>query len=377
MILSVCVAMGLTTIDSARVWADLSHPTLPRVVGGTLAPTEHTPWFVIVQQNPQMLCGGAVIGPQWVVTAAHCVDSPNLARNQSVTVNPASFNANTFRARGGQRVAIAKTYIHPGYIGGDDYFGTPPQNDIALVRTRTFLNSVSLPFSSDVAGPAANDPLVTVGFGATSPTSSVSSKLRTLNVNDLAGPTGECGSYGSRYEADKMLCGGSLDGTRRTCDGDSGGPLMTPGFRSLVGLVGWSSGCSDASSPSVFTRVSTYAQWVAQVTHISPNMPAQPSFTRVHLKLTTNCGRSSCAIARDRQGGFLLSNRGGSGLRWRTDIPGGLKVSQRKGYLGPGRNQRVVVTALGRPVVCARVRVNGHSASNRSIDISLNRLGCR
>lgn len=43
-----------------------------RIVGGTLATKNEWAWQVSMQWRGRHVCGGAIISPRWVITAAHC-----------------------------------------------------------------------------------------------------------------------------------------------------------------------------------------------------------------------------------------------------------------------------------------------------------------
>lgn len=75
--------------------------------------------------------------------------------------------------------------------------------------------------------------------------------------------------YYNRYSnieiSDKQICGGYEDGRSDSCQGDSGGPLVYKdgnGVWSQVGVVSWGVGCAKSRHPGVYTRVSSYKDWI-------------------------------------------------------------------------------------------------------------------
>ena len=77
---------------------------------------------------------------------------------------------------------------------------------------------------------------------------------------------------------DVMLCAGEEDGGKDACNGDSGGPLlqkMSDGTLVQVGIVSFGSGCARANRPGIYTRVSTFADWIhSQICDLSSNPPS-------------------------------------------------------------------------------------------------------
>lgn len=58
-----------------------------------------------------------------------------------------------------------------------------------------------------------------------------------------------------------MICAGNLEGRRDSCQGDSGGPLVDENGI-LVGLVSFGIGCGRRNTPSVYTNVAVFKDWV-------------------------------------------------------------------------------------------------------------------
>uniref|UniRef100_A0A8C8ZYB1 Peptidase S1 domain-containing protein n=1 Tax=Prolemur simus TaxID=1328070 RepID=A0A8C8ZYB1_PROSS len=80
-------------------------------------------------------------------------------------------------------------------------------------------------------------------------------------------PSDPSGGSNNTYEIhDDMLCAGDLINGKSICRGDSGGPLVCRVNSTwfLVGLSSWSLDCRMPVSPSVFTRLTYFANWVKE-----------------------------------------------------------------------------------------------------------------
>ena len=70
--------------------------------------------------------------------------------------------------------------------------------------------------------------------------------------------------YSGRIGAGQV-CAGYEQGTMDSCQGDSGGPLVVPGGPTgwtQIGVVSFGRGCAQPGAYGVYTRVSTYIDWI-------------------------------------------------------------------------------------------------------------------
>ncbi|WP_218511783.1 serine protease [Variovorax sp. dw_308] len=231
----------------------------PRIIGGDFTTIDKNPWQValVVGFAPepirQEFCGGSIVAPNWIVTAAHCVDN-------STTPDRVDVIAGTsFYKYKGERIKVAKVLVHK------DWNPATMANDIALLKLwvpTTLGQPIALPASEAGIPPGSN--IEVSGWGAALEGGTPSEVLMAAQIPMV--DNGSCNApdaYDGRI-TNSMFCAGLRGGGLDSCQGDSGGPasLMLDGIPTLVGIVSWGEGCARQLKFGVYTRVSVFKPWV-------------------------------------------------------------------------------------------------------------------
>jgi len=226
----------------------------PQIVGGTVATPHEYPFMVhLGYRATSSWCGGSLIHPQWVLTAAHCLIGD---RARDVVAVAGDHKVRTTgdgeQARRGSRIIL-----HPNYSDNT------ANNDIALLkldRPMTLNANVQVIGLADL--PSAGSPLTVIGWGTTREGGSGSDVLREVEVPYQS--DANCReAYGSDITA-SMFCAGLDEGGKDSCQGDSGGPIFRAisGQWKQVGIVSWGDGCARAYYYGVYTKAALYTAWI-------------------------------------------------------------------------------------------------------------------
>ncbi|MHC1654930.1 S1 family serine peptidase [Stenotrophomonas maltophilia] len=245
----------LAGLLAASSTASAAPREVPRIIGGESAQPGQYPFMVSLQglsygdtDYDRHFCGGTLISPTWVLTAAHCVQGAQPASLAVLGGATALSTETSLRPSN-----VRALHVHPAFNSGSVL-----EHDVALIQLDAPLadaEPVQLRLRPDASYLKPGRDFTVIGWGTTeSGVGAFPTHLQTVQVPFV--PFAECQqAYAGELSRGKVICAGreGMD----SCQGDSGGPLLLKlreGWTQF-GVVSWGEGCALAGYPGVYARI--------------------------------------------------------------------------------------------------------------------------
>ncbi|XP_070509415.1 venom protease-like [Chironomus tepperi] len=250
-----------------------AHKSVSLIFGGEVAKNHEFPHQALLGFSPRnkivnWICGGSLVSPRFVLTAAHCLYKQRYGHVKKVKLGMNRRDQNHDN-RKVFVLNVKETFKHPNY--NEQTFN----EDIALLK----LNGI-VPIDKHVLPICMptkehdNYKALATGFGATKTQTQSDALLKVVlerfDHSDCKEAWPEDGIV--QIDEETMLCFGHHTQRKDTCRGDSGGPLQISNDENVsctytqIGISSFGpERCGTVSIPSAYTNVFNYIDWIEEI----------------------------------------------------------------------------------------------------------------
>ena len=264
--------INTSNTNSAASNASDSITVAPQIVGGQNASAADYPWIaaILISAIPNardaFFCGGTLVEPDLVVTAAHCMADIDSSEQVQVAIGVTDL----------RKLKVADRHSVAAYVVNPAYNPNTVDSDIALIRlTQPVSNATLPPITASLMTTVSDGQSVRViGYGMINESTGELPKVLQTAVmpyvdharcDQAISQYVDPGTFQPYHITNTQICAGDGQGRTDSCFGDSGGPLVATinGQPYLTGIVSWGLGCARYGSYGVYSEVGDFTDWIA------------------------------------------------------------------------------------------------------------------